>query len=361
MNDADADVGAALPVMYAIALQLAWKSLFRFVNHYLLLEGRVAFWGAKMAATSNLVFRALLQAADNMVGNAAVEPPELAFAIGPSSLADWVAVGISVIASIAVVNRLYVLIARFPEPEKRSDIAFVMMLCDQLWDCSNRITAVFAQRLRQPPDDVAALRILVRHLREDLSIPMNFITQMRAHPPGDWPNPAILNAFTNWSAQIVTMSQQLDDLHQTITYPLVREPLDKHRDATLVHQYWVEQAFLDRRVDDVSGRAYQFCAAASAFLKAARSKTATGNTTDDGHHDCPCCKRPPEQHRVVMRDPLLPIVLPAPPVPPPPSKPQPPTPAPIACFCKMPRACQCRQACMCVCHCVAVPVSKVDG
>lgn len=236
---------------------------------------------------------------------------------------------------------------RLPEPDPADSTKFITMLCEQVWDCTNRMTAIFVQRLRQPPTDIAAMRILVRHLREDLSIPMNFIEQMRSHPAGDWHGSSIFKAFTNWSAQIAAMSKQLDDLQQAITYPLLREPVDQRRDAMLVYQYHTEQAFLDRRVEEAVARAYEFCDAARNILKK-NKKQANGGDPDDKDHDCPCCKRRPEQHRHSTRDPLQPIVLP-----PPPALPMapPPPPAPTLCCCVTRRLCQCRRGCGCGCQC----------
>ncbi len=241
-------------------------------------------------------------------------------------------------------------------------IEFVTMLCDQVWNCTDRISKVFAQRLRQPPGDIAAMRILVRHLREDLSIPMNFVEQMRAQPPGEWHGTSIFKAFNNWSAQILATSKQLDDLHQSINYPLLREPVDARRDMMVVYQYHTEQAFLDRRVDELTARAFEFCAVARKVIEKKKRQTKAGD--DHGHDheavDCPCCKRAPEQHRQSLRDPLQPIVLPAPP---PAPSPPPPTPAPIAakCCCAVPRMCQCARACGCVCQCMTTTQTKIAG
>lgn len=274
---------------------------------------------------------------------------------------DWLQAGLMLVAvgvGMAIVHALLSLRDRFPKPEPRDAAAFITMLCEQMWECTNRITTVFAERLRQPPGDIAQMRILVRHLREDMSIPMNFIEQMRHHPPGDWHNTAIFKAFTDWSAQMAAMAKQLDDLHQSITYPLIREPVDKHRDAMLVYQYHTEQAFLDRRIDDVLGRAYAFCEVARKALEKPKKTKKPGNDDAEATHDCPCCKRPPAQHRPNMRDPLKPIVLPPPPAPPPPPPPAAPAPAPVKCCCVVPRPCMCQRACICACHCApaaAVP------
>lgn len=246
---------------------------------------------------------------------------------------------------------------RLPEPDKDRAADFVKMLCDQVWGCSNRISTVFAQRLRTPPSDIVGLGILVRMLREDLSIPMNFVEQMRNQPADHWHGSNVFKAYTNWSAQVAAMSKQLDDLHQSITYPVLREPVDKQRDAMLVHRYHTEQAFLDRRVEELMGCAYQFCAVAREVLKKAKEKKGSTSDADAEDHDCPCCKRPPEQHRHHARDPLQPIVLPPAPVPVPPA-PAPPAPAPAMCCCMPPRACQCRRGCGCACQCAPPPAKS---
>ena len=317
--------------------------------------------GARMEVVGSNVFRTFLQIGEEKQLNVTAVADAAASSLSFGSWPDWAGVVVAVIAvvvSMLTLNQLVVLIARFPENDKSNAIKFVTMLCDQMWECTNRITSVFAQRLREPPGDLVAMRIHVRHLREDLSIPMTFIAQMRAHPPGDWHDAGIFKAFTNWSAQVAAMAQQLDDLHQAITYPVVREPVDKHNEAMLVYQYHTEHAFLDRRVDDVAGRAYEFCAVAAKFLTEARKKADKGGVVSTTH-DCPCCKRTLEQHRYIQRDPLRAIVLPAPPAPPPTSMPKPvPTPpVPVSCMCVMPHPCICYRRCSCACLCTPALVA----
>lgn len=318
-----------------------------------------------MAVVGSNVFRAIWQVTENTLENASSVAIVAGLSTSYGSVSDWIGVvvaAVGVLVSVAGVHQLVVLIKRFPEPDQSNAIAFVTMLCDQVWESTNRITSVFAQRLREPPGDLAAMRIHIRHLREDLSIPMTFIAQMRAHPPGDWQESGIFKAFTNWSAQIAAMAQQLDDLHQAITYPVVREPVDKHNEAMLVHQYRIEHSFLDRLVDDVAGRAYEFCTVAAKFLTEARKKAAKGSAASSNihqSHDCPCCKRTPELHRYIQRDPLRAIVVPAPPAPPPtPPAPKPPSPpAAVSCYCIVPRPCHCHRRCSCACLCTPVPAT----
>ncbi|OYY68215.1 MAG: hypothetical protein B7Y47_14160 [Sphingomonas sp. 28-63-12] len=299
-----------------------------------------------------------------LAGNAVAAAPGVASGgrwFTTENMPEWIQVLLA-LAGLFVGGRIVFAIIgvrdRLPALNNGDPVEFVTMLCDQVWDCTNRITTIFAQRLRQPPSDIAAMRILVRHLREDLSIPMNFIEQMRAHPPGNWHGTTIFMAFTNWSAQIAAMTQQLDDLHQAITYPLLREPVDKQRDAMLVYQYHIEQAFLDRRVDEVVARAYEFCEVARKVLKKKKEQT-NGGQSDHQDHDCPCCKRRPENHRHSTRDPLQAIVLPPAPVTSPPPAPPPSAPAPIICCCVPLRACQCRRGCACACQCT--PVAAQNG
>ncbi len=308
--------------------------------------------GALMAITAAVFTGMAFQAAANVVTAA---PGGEAFTLLGLGLGDWPA-WISLLIPLAGLattiisyQTLVVIRNRTPEIEKTEPNEFVRMLCRQIGECTDRMTTVFAQRLRQPPGDIAAMRILVRHLREDLSIPMNFITQMRAHPPGDWRGIEVFRAFTNWSAQVVAMAKQLDDLHEAITFPLLREPVDKHRDAMLVHQYLIEQAFLDRRIDDIAGRANEFCTAASKVLKKDKKKT-SDNDPDEADSHCPCCRHPTERHWHRASDPLQPIVLPAPPDPPAPVKAAP-APTPTPCRCAPPRACQCYRNCCCACQC----------
>lgn len=313
--------------------------------------------GLWMAIGATNLCSNMCRIAESVMAAASVAPSASGASLTMGSWPDWLQTGLMLVAvgvGIAIVRALFSLRDRFPKPEKRDAAAFVTMLCDQMWECTNRITTVFAERLRQPPGDIAQMRILVRHLREDMSIPMNFIEQMRHHPPGDWHSAAIFKAFTDWSAQMAATAKQLDDLHQSITYPLIREPVDKHRDEMLVYQYHTEQAFLDRRIDDVLGRAYAFCEVARKALKKIKKDKAAKKVEgdDDGAtHDCPCCKRPPAQHRPNVRDPLKPIILPPPPTPPPPSPPAATVPAPVKCCCVVPRACVCQRACICACHC----------
>lgn len=281
-----------------------------------------------------------------------------------ASLPDWIGL---VIAAMGTVTTLVVTFTlkgvndRFSNPDESKARDFISMLCEQIWASTDRIANVFAQRLREPPGDIVALGILVRHLREDLSMPMNFIEQMRAHPPDSWHGTSIFAAFSNWSAQVAAMSKQVDDLHQAITYPLLREPVDKHRDAMLVYRYLTEQAFLDRRVDEVSNRAYDFGTIACELLKKERKKASAKENSGNDEGDCACCEPLAARRRPSASNPLQPIVLP--PQPTPPTPPPAPTPAPppwvqARCCCIVPRACQCARGCMCACHCPPATPAK---
>lgn len=281
------------------------------------------------------------------------------------SLGDWPAwlqllLALTGLMSTFVIYQTSVLLdRRIPEPVKNAATDFVSMLCQQIGESSERISLVFAQRLRQPPGDLTAMRILVRHLREDLSVPMNFITQMRAHPPGDWHGMEVFRAFTSWSAQVVAMAKQLDDLHEAISFPLLREPVDKHAEAMLIHQYLIEQAFMDRRIDDITSRAHAFCAVACKILNHDKTKSKDGEADAADCH-CPCCRHPAERHRHGVRDPLQPIILPAPPTPPaPPPKSAPvATPVPKPCRCVMASPCHCLRQCPCACQCTHAAIAS---
>lgn len=287
---------------------------------------------------------------------AAAHAAGAAWSLSAGSWPEWLQLGLAILgvgAAFGLIGAVVALKNRFPVPAKHRAADFVRMLCAQLWEHSDHIAKVFAERLRNPPSDIAAMRILVRLLREDLSTAINFIEQMRAHPPGSWHGADIFTAFTNWSAPVVAMAKQLDDLHQAVTYPLLREPVDKQRDATLVYQYLTEQAFLLRRVDDVEARAYAFCAVARKLLDKDKKP-------DHGHgegeaHECPCCKRTPGDHHPRARDPLQPIVLPPPPAPPPPPPSPPPPPV---CRCTAVQACICMRGCACACQCPPAPPPK---
>jgi len=304
---------------------------------------------------------AAIQLAGNVVSNTSAGAADSGPWLGLGNLPDWLQLlvaGSSVLVSVSIFQLVTAMNDQSREPEKSGAVEFVTMLCEQVWSCTDRINNVFAQRLREPAPDFATMGIRVRHLREDLSIPMNFIEQMRAQPPGDWHGTSIFKAFTNWSAQIAAMVKQLDDLHQSITFPLLREPVDKQREAILVHQYQIDQVFLDRRVDELVASAAEFCAAARKILKK-KKKADAGNDCDHDERDCPCCRRPSQQHRQGPRDPLAPIVLPPPPAPPPapPPPPPPPPPAPKICCCTVPRACQCVRGCACICICQSPPAT----
>ncbi|OYY63509.1 MAG: hypothetical protein B7Y49_12750, partial [Sphingomonas sp. 28-62-11] len=92
------------------------------------------------------------------------------------------------------------------------------MMCKQVWGCTNNISSVFSLRLQQPPSDIEALRVLVRHLREDLSFSVSFIEAMRDQPLGYWHNADLFTPFLNWAVIVSAMWQQLDDLNHSINY-----------------------------------------------------------------------------------------------------------------------------------------------
>lgn len=328
--------------------------------------GRSAIWDARAALLTisgdsrgeimGLVLASLGNAAANLVQAAASDASQGAGGWFANATApDWLQVAIALAALVTAAIGVNVLIAfknKFPDPQKSDAKALTKMLCEQVWLHTDDIANILGQRLRDPPADIASMRIRVRHLREDLAAPANFVEQMRGHPARDWPSATVFQAFNNWGGQIVAMASQLADLHQAITYPLVREPVDKNRDAMLVYQYHTEQAFLDRGIEKLRGYAFDFCAAAAKHLE--KKKAQGGHEEDEEEHaKCPCCRRAAERHSPARADPLRAIVLPPAPAPAPPPPPPPPPPPAATCRCAAPRICQCTPACVCVCTCTA--------
>ncbi|MCW3837722.1 hypothetical protein ACFQ1E_16885 [Sphingomonas canadensis] len=261
-----------------------------------------------------------------------------------------VALTLALLAAIVrIAQTLAGLRDRLPGQQKRDPEKLLRMLCEQVGRHTDHMHRVFAQRLRQPQPDVPALRLLLPHMREDLAPPMFFVAQMRGLSPEDWPSPALLQAFGEWSGQIAAMAGQIGDLHQAVTFPLVREPVDKAADARMAHQYLIERAFLDRGVDTLRQCAFDFCKAACDHLEKLRE----GKPDKDGQKPpCPCCETRDALSNLPVRDPLDAVVIvvkeeakPAP-------APAPaPTPAPAACCCTAPRMCGCMRGCACRCGC----------
>jgi hypothetical protein len=240
---------------------------------------------------------------------------------------------------------------------KQDHKKFTRMICEEVWKHTDAMTNIFAQRLRIPPTDTVTLRVMVRALREDLAAPLNFIEQMRSYAPTAWPSFDLFRAFSDWGGQVRAAESQLADLQQSITYPVVREPVDKNRDAMILHQFLIEQAFFDRGIDQLRDYAFALCEAAKKQLQKHGHKHGhqhgDADEDEDGHGHCPCCRRSPDRHGGARRDPLKPIVLPPEPKPAPAEPKHAPAPTHL-CMCAVPRMCQCAR-CACVCTCVPAP------
>jgi hypothetical protein len=280
---------------------------------------------------------------------------------GPSfalaTLPEWIGVVIALLGVAAVFGVVAVLRTihdRMPKESSHSRREFTRMLCDQVWTHTDSITNVFGERMRLQPVALEQLRVMVRLLREDLSAPVHFIDQMRGHPTPDWPGYDLFQAFSNWGGLVKAMESQLADLQNAVTYPLVKEPVDKSRDDRIVNHYITEQEILQRAIDKLRGRAFDLCAAAKAHLKK-KPKPGEAEEDDGPHPDCPCCRKREGDHNAVRVE--SPIRLPPMPPAPPPAPPAPaPVPAPATriCVCTVPAICHCR-SCSCSCSCVTVP------
>lgn len=286
-------------------------------------------------------------------GNATRAAAPAAFGVIPASVPDWIQVALAIaglVVGAVLIKSVVEFSQRFPKPEEHPKKDFARMLCNQIWTHTDTITDTFAQRMRLQPTAIEQLRVQVRNLREDLAGAVNFVEQMRSQPPQAWPKYDVFQAFGNWAGQIKAMESQLADLQQAITYPLIKEPVDKARDAMLVLHYITEQQILQRAIDRVRGHAFEVCAAAKPHLAKKKPKQ---DDEDDEHPACPCCRK--HGDHIVMRI-ESPIQLP--PAPPPPPPPPPPAPPPAStaavCCCASPRICHCAR-CTCVCACPPAP------
>lgn len=268
----------------------------------------------------------------------------------------WVLVGGVLFALVIALLMLGSLRTALAHQPKSRDKDFTRMLCDQVWTHMDTMSGIFTQRMRQQPGALEQLRIMVRNLREDLSAPINFVDQMRSHPAASWPSYELFTAFNNWGGQLKSMELQLGDLQHEMTYPVTKDPVDKNRDAILVYHYLTEQQVLARAVDKLRGFAVDICAAGKAHLEKEGKSLWGKHDDEDGHHDCPCCKRLPDRHNkpeIEALPPLPPLPVAAPKPPPPPAK--------TACCCAVPRMCVCTQGCACSCTCQATPPAKADA
>lgn len=262
----------------------------------------------------------------------------------------WILVGGVLIALLAIIGIIASLKSALLARPKKRDAEFTRMLCRQVWKHTDMVNTIFAQRLRQPQRDLVTLRVLLRLLREDVAGPVNFVEQMRPHAPATWPDYELFAAFNNWGGQVRAMESQLADLQHMLSYPAVKEPVDAHRDAMLVHYYATEQVALGQAVSQLNGLAIAVCEAAKRVLK----KDTTRGFGLRGDHDeeqdepgCAACgSAGPHvaQAGANARD-LLP--LPDPPErPKKKEEPKPPTapPLPQACSCRPAHSCSCRPA-----------------
>jgi hypothetical protein len=263
----------------------------------------------------------------------------------------WILVGGVLIALLIVIGVLTSLKSALLAKPKKRDEEFTRMLCRQVWKHSDTVTETFAQRLRQPQRDVVTLRVLLRLLREDLAGPVNFVEQMRPQAPASWPHYDLFAAFNNWSGQIGAMESQLADLQQMLSYPAVREPVDAHRDAMLVHYFTTEQVAMGQMVSTLGNYAIAVCEAAKKVLKKESGHSFSfggGHDHDEEHDGCTACGST-NAHTIYTgnaRD-----LLPLPGVPEKPKKDEP-RPAAHACHCVVPQPCLCTPAiCACACSC----------
>jgi hypothetical protein len=265
----------------------------------------------------------------------------------------WVLVAGVLVAMAAALGMLASLRNTLAAKPASRNKEFATMLCGQIWKHTDFMSDVFARHMRMPPGNLDNLRVLVRNLREDLGAPVNFVDQMRGHTPQAWPKYDLLQAFNNWGGQIKSIQSQLADLQQAATYPVVRDPVDKQRDALLVHHYMTEQAILARAIEKLRGYAFDVCAAAKPHLGKSKQPHGEPGSDAEDHPDCPCCrKRVGDQHvpPIVKYEVQFP-----PPLPPPPPPAAAPAPVPATCCCAAPRMCHCARACVCTCRCTPAP------
>ncbi|WP_137862123.1 MULTISPECIES: hypothetical protein [unclassified Sphingomonas] len=262
----------------------------------------------------------------------------------------WILVSGVLIALLIVIGVLTSLKAALLAKPKKRDEEFTRMLCKQVWRHTATLTDIFAQRLRQPQRDVVTLRVLLRLLREDIAGPVNFVEQMRPHAPSTWPDYELFAAFNNWGGQICAMESQLADMQQMLSYPAVKEPVDEHRDAMLVHFYATEQVAMGQTVSTLGNHAIAVCDAAEKLLKKEPGGFKFGGSEpDEPGHGCPACGA--SRHSVYAganaRD-----LLPLPDPPEKPKKKEAPQPVAQLCHCVTPRPCHCTpMPCACACNC----------
>jgi hypothetical protein len=301
-----------------------------------------------LASIGNLSSAAASAAAGNAA--AVAEPITAASIYWPA----WILVGGVLLALLGAVAILGSIKSTLLAKGKKRDEEFTRMLCRQVWQHTDTVTNTFAQRLRQPQRDVVTLRVLLRLLREDLAAPLNFVEQMRPHAPANWPDYDLFAAFNDWGGQVSAMGGQLAEMQQMLSYPAVREPVDAHRDAMLVHYYATEQVALGQTVSQLAAYAAAVCEQGKKVVKKETSH-GFGFGRHDDHDDhgsgclaCGSASPHPVYAGSNARD-LLPL-------PDPPKKEEKKKdehkPAQQICYCVAPRPCHCAQAaCTCLCPC----------
>lgn len=295
-------------------------------------------------------------AAHAAAGNAVAEPISAEAIYWPA----WILVGGVLVALLAIIGVLSSIKSTLLAKPRKRDAEFTRMLCKQVWRHTGVIKGTFHERLRQPPGDVVTLRVLVRLLREDLAAPMHFVEQMRAHPPATWPDYELFAAFNNWGGKVSAIASQLDDLQHMLSYPVVREPVDAHREAMLLHHYATEQAPLGYAIGQTVSNAIAVCEHGKRVLTEAQKHGFSfgkgGGDHDDAHdheYGCPACSSD-TPHTPFGADDSRFMMLVPPPVPPKKDKKEDPRPAGQPCNCLTPQPCRCVPVpCVCACSCKA--------
>lgn len=292
----------------------------------------------------------------------------------------WILVGgvlIALAVSIGILQSIRTMMAAKP----KSDInhgQFARMLCERVWAHTDTLTDTFAERMRQTPESLPTMLMMIRNLREDLSGPVTYVDYMKAYLAGNWPSPQLFSAFGAWAGSVRAMESQLADLFAQLSNPIAQEPVDKARETRLLNHYGNEQRVLLRSVDKIRVQAFQLCDASHSFLKTKKKPHEHGEDEEaHEHRTCPCCKRLPEKHvpPVIAADmtisPPISLAIPAPPPPvplvpkpaPAPAVPQPVHYVMVSCGCAVQRACPvCAVTCTCRCttiHAHPAPLALV--
>ncbi|RYY23851.1 MAG: hypothetical protein EOP62_18945 [Sphingomonadales bacterium] len=297
-----------------------------------------------MVTTSLANIANLSVATANSIADNVAEPITAAAFYLPA----WLLVGGVLLALIIALVILSSIRAALLAKPKSRDAEFARMICEQVWRHTDSVTAVLAQRMREQPGDISTLRILLRHMIEELAAATHFVSQMLAHPPASWPGYGLFGAFGNWGGQMRSIESQLRELQRSLPYPITADPAT-YRDQMIVHQALSELQFLGQSGPQLRGYAFAICNAAKKSLKKDEHKNDHGDGHDEhAHADCPCCNRAVDHAPFAGPDPFK-----LPPLPPAPPKPTAPAPKVIVCHCASPRPCFCAGGCSCGCACPA--------